>query len=286
MTHLKDLTGKLFGRLTVLKYYGLNSRKHHSWVCRCECGSTAIVSGDALRNGSTRSCGCLAHEAHVAAGKRHKGPSPRFVDLTGQTFGFLTVIERGPNTQRGNAKWHCKCVCGRETFVVTSKLRNGRTISCGCMGLLHATQAKIKHGDSKKTRLYAIWAAMKRRCYNPNCDPYKYYGGKGIKVCDEWLEYDKFREWALSNGYAEDLSIDRIDSNGNYEPGNCQWITMQENRLRAKRLPLDIKEKVIEMLRRKASGLAIIRECHVSRPTISRIKAEIGLAVHRKKPIS
>ena len=124
---------------------------------------------------------------------------------------------------------------------------------------------------------------MKRRCYNPNCTQYKYYGGKGVKVCAEWLEYEGFKSWALANGYADNLSIDRIDSNGNYEPENCQWITMAENIARAKRIPKDIEDKVIQMLKQGASGVAIVNELHVSRPTISRIKAEIGLAKPRKQ---
>ena len=123
---------------------------------------------------------------------------------------------------------------------------------------------------------------MKRRCYNPNCTQYKYYGGKGVKVCVEWLEYEEFKAWAIANGYADNLTIDRIDSNGNYEPENCQWITMSENIARAKRIPKDVEDKVIQMLKQGASGVAIMSELHVSRPTVSRIKAEIGLAKPRK----
>ena len=284
MSRLIDLTGQTFGRLTVLNYHGINDKGIHMWLCRCECGNEKVVRGDALRYGITRSCGCLAHEAHVALGK--KGHiSSNFVDLTGQTFGYLTVLGRGENNAHGNARWRCRCVCGRETLVVTSKLRKGLTISCGCMGLRHATEAKLRHGDalsSKTVRLYKIWSAMKRRCYNPNCDPYKYYGGKGVKVCDEWLEYEGFKSWALANGYSDNLTIDRIDSNGDYEPENCQWVTMSENIARAKRTPQDVEAKIVQMLQQGASGVSICQETGVSRATVHRLKVELGLTKHRK----
>ena len=90
----------------------------------------------------------------------------------------------------------------------------------------------FKHGYTSKNRLYRIWHNMKARCYNPNFNKYKYYGGKGIIVCDEWrTDFLKFRDWALNNGYADNLTIDRIDSNKNYCPENCRWITLTENTL-------------------------------------------------------
>ena len=279
-----DLTGQTFGRLTVLKYHGINDKGIHMWLCRCECGNEKVVRGDALRYGQTRSCGCLAHEAHVAAGKKSH-PSSKFIDLTGQTFGYLTVLERVKNTPRAQARWRCRCVCGRETFVVTGKLRSGKTISCGCMGLRHATEAKLRHGDalaSKTVRLYQTWAAMKRRCYNPNCVQFQYYGGKGVKVCDEWLEYEEFKTWAIANGYADNLTIDRIDSNGDYDPANCQWITLAENISRAKRIPQDVEAKIIQMLQQGVSGVSICQETGVSRATVHRLKVELGLTKPRK----
>ena len=286
MSSLIDLTGQKFGRLTVLNYQGVNDKGIHMWLCRCECGNEKVARGDALRYGQTRSCGCLAHEAHVAAGKKPKGPSPRLIDLTGQTFGYLTVLERGETNVHGHTRWRCRCICGRETLVATGKLRSGKTISCGCMGLRHATEAKLRHGDalsSKTVRLYEIWSAMKRRCFNPNCAPYKYYGGKGVKVCDEWMEYEGFKSWALANGYADNLTIDRIDSNGDYEPENCQWITLAENISRAHRhTPKDIEDKIVQMLRQGISGASICQETGVSRATVHRLKAKNGLTKPRK----
>jgi hypothetical protein len=154
------------------------------------------------------------------------------------------------------------------------------------MGLRHATEAKLRHGDalaSKTVRLYEIWSAMKRRCYNPNCSPYKYYGGKGVKVCDEWLEYQGFKTWALANGYTDSLTIDRIDSNGDYEPGNCQWITLAENISRAHRhTPQDVEDSIVQKLRQGVSGASICRETGVSRATVHRLKTKLGLVKPRK----
>ena len=281
MNRVIDLTGKTFGRLTVIAHQGVNDKGVHMWLCRCECGNETIVRGDALRYGQTRSCGCLAHEAHVALGKGSAGrKSARFIDITGQRFGYLTVLDRADNNAHNQTRWRCRCDCGRETIVVAAKLRNGHTTSCGCMGLRHATEAKIRHGDAlfkNKSRLYTIWEAMKRRCYNPNCRPYKYYGGKGVKVCDEWLEYPGFKSWAIANGYTDSLSIDRLDSNGDYTPENCQWITMSENISRAKRLPKEVRDRAEQMLRQGVLGKAIAEELHISACTVSHIKSGLGL---------
>lgn len=236
---LIDLTGKRFGRLVVIKKSEERTPSNKvAWVCRCDCGNVVTRSGDTLRGGHTSSCGCLAHEAHLMAGaKLQKHRVSRLIDLTGQRFGRLSVIERAPNSPGGSAMWRCKCDCGKETITTTAKLRNGHTRSCGCLGLEHATQAKIKHGATHE-RLYNVWAAMKQRCYNPHKDGYKYYGGKGVTICDEWREdYAEFKAWAYANGYEPGLTIDRIDSNGNYEPSNCRWVTFAENIARAHRKP-------------------------------------------------
>lgn len=277
----------VFGRLTVISHAGTNAKGVNMWLCRCECGKEKIVRGDALRYGLTKSCGCLAHEVRVQTGKNSVGrTSIRFVDLTGKQFNFLTVLKRDENTHKGNTRWLCRCVCGKETIVVGSKLKSGRTISCGCMGLYRATQAKTKHGDAlyrKSNRLYSVWSAMKRRCYNPHVDAYKYYGGKGVVICQDWHDYANFKAWALENGYADNLTIDRINPDGNYEPSNCQWITANENRARAKRLPENIRIEAENMLRQGYRCIDVVNKLGISRPTVSRINAELGLAKPRKK---
>lgn len=158
MTRMRhDLTGCKFDRLTVESYAGKDKTNHSVWKCRCECGSYILVVGYSLIKGSTRSCGCLAHEYSLS----------------------------------GNSR---------------------RT-----------------HGDHE-TRLYRIWKNMKTRCNNPNNPSYKnWYGQHGIKVCDEWSkDYLTFKTWSINNGYSENLTLDRINSNEGYCPENCRWVTSFE----------------------------------------------------------
>lgn len=140
-------------------------------------------------------------------------------ELTGKKFGKLTVIEFAFTNKHGQAMWKCKCECGAEKTVLGSHLTSGHTVSCG----KHARH--FKHGQ-RYTRLYRIWLGMKERCSNPNHTNFNLYGGRGITVCDDWKHsFETFREWAMANGYADGLSIDRIDSNKGYCPDNCRWET-------------------------------------------------------------
>lgn len=159
------------------------------------------------------------------------------LDLRGQRFGRLLVLDKAPNvTKNGRSytAWLCKCDCGTEKIVRTNTLRQGGTQSCGCLArevhskaIRKAIQSTIKHGDFG-TPLYRVWAAMKRRCNNPNAKYYELYGGRGIQVCNEWLDYLPFKKWSIDNGYKKGLSIDQINCDGNYCPENCRWVTMQE----------------------------------------------------------
>lgn len=150
-------------------------------------------------------------------------------DISNQRFGRLVALRRvGTEKYNGGSRavWECVCDCGNVINARGSALTTGNTKSCGCLQKERASESHlIKHGGSY-TRLYRIWHDMKSRCANPNAINYKYYGGAGVSVCEEWSSsFERFSEWANANGYSSELTLDRIDPYGNYEPGNCRWTT-------------------------------------------------------------
>lgn len=147
----------------------------------------------------------------------------KFIDLTGQKFNKLLVLERMPNTSNGQTVWKCQCDCGTITIVRGSNLKSGVVKSCGCLHIGHPTAS-----NESKTPLYRCWCSIMARCNNPNHKAYKDYGGRGIKVCDEWHDYLTFKQWVLDTKKEEGLTIDRIDVDGDYCPQNCRWATMKE----------------------------------------------------------
>lgn len=161
----------------------------------------------------------------------------KFIDLTGRRFGRLLVLEKAGRNDSLQILWRCRCDCGKETITRGLTLRNGETKSCGCL-FEESRKAgfHVIHGGSKE-RLYNIWRAMRSRCNNPNNWKYSDYGGRGIRVCSEWNKYPVFRQWAMTHGYENSLSIDRIDVDGNYEPDNCRWADdkTQANNKRSRR---------------------------------------------------
>jgi CRISPR/Cas system CSM-associated protein Csm2 small subunit len=206
---ITDITGKKYGKLTVIEFIENNSGKN-MWLCECDCeehNQVAVWQGN-LHSGQTTSCGCI-----------------RIENLIGQKFGRLTVVKKAPN-KTGRVAWCCKCNCGNEDeiIVVAHSLKQGSTLSCGCLN----AENKLKHGMSK-SRIYRIYRGMKDRCFNSNKSEYKYYGERGVTICDEWLDKENgfinFYNWAMNNGYRDNLEIERLDVEGDYEPNNCAWIT-------------------------------------------------------------
>ena len=209
---LSDLTGCKYGSLLVVGFDHFDTYKHSYWKCRCDCGNDYVVRGSSLTEGKTTACNACSH---------------KIKDMVGEEYGRLTVLSFD-GVRKGHYYWKCVCECGNEVVVDGGMLRSGNTKSCGCYQRERTSSANKTHGDTGE-RLFGIWMGMKDRCYNANCPGYRYYGGKGVTVFDGWrYDYPAFKSWSYANGYADSLTIDRIDVNGSYCPDNCRWITLKE----------------------------------------------------------
>lgn len=156
-------------------------------------------------------------------------------DLRGKRFGKLMAIEPTEERLHGKVMWLCICDCGNSCTVMSTRLASGHTKSCGCYSSERTTALNTTHGGSH-SRLYSIWDSMKTRCNNPKAKSFSYYGGRGISVFPEWEKnFTAFRDWAYANGYRDDLTLDRIDGDGNYSPDNCRWATWHEQRVNQNR---------------------------------------------------
>ena len=259
-----DVIGKKFGKLTVLRRSGCDDKLFNSWLCRCDCGEEVL-----------RFCETVP-EHHSACLRCKKKKQGSYIEhgtwLLGRRFGRLTVINYKGRDSNSNHLWEYQCDCGTITTVRATSLIMGQTQSCGCLTIERAREASTKHGLHKHP-LYAIWHQMRERCYNPKCKAYKNYGARNIVICKNWLEdFLNFYNWAMENGYEKDLSIDRKDVNGNYEPNNCRWATPSEQSQNTRRTK--IKPDQLEAIRQDTrSNAKIAKDYGVNESTISRIRA-------------
>lgn len=213
-----DVTGKRFGMLVAVEYAGTSKYQCAAWKCQCDCGNTRIVRSYDLRAGKVVSCGC-----------RKAGPRK---DMTGYKFGEWTVIGlSGSIDKRRGHLWTCECSCGTKRNFPRTYILNGGSKSCSCKRPLpFGRKRRTSPPDPILQSLKNRWSGIKERCYNPKIKAYKNYGGRGITVCDEWINnFEAFCEWSKNNGFRIDLELDRIDNDKGYSPDNCRYVTHKEN---------------------------------------------------------
>lgn len=269
MVSNKEFVGYKFNDWEVIDWV-ISEKKEVEWICRCKCGRIKQHKVDNIKNGRSRMCkecainkrrkpkeeskprilkirfnnhlnwtedntfiGTYAEFLEECKRRREREKEERkkrikeeLESYIGQKYGRLTVIEV-LKEKKGDMRWRCKCDCGNEYTNKSKYIKNGRFISCGCIS------KELQENAIVHKRVYGVYCSMIDRCYNPKNANYKNYGGRGIKICDEWRENSrKFIEWAENNGYDEraefgKCTIDRIDVNGNYEPSNCRWVDMK-----------------------------------------------------------
>ena len=226
---LEDLVGNRTGRLVVKSFSHSKNQKRY-WNMVCDCGGTKVLSSQEISMGRTKSCGCLSKERHQSN-----------MLLTGAVYGELTITGFAGPDEQGKSTYRCRCNCGNETVTRGTNLKNGQTQSCGCLAKRAASVSNKTHGLSRSPE-YIAWMAMKERCLNSKNKGFPGYGGRGITVCDRWK--NSFENFIADMGSRPSArhSLDRIDNDRGYEPGNCRWATPEEqqgNRRTCVRLTLN-----------------------------------------------
>ena len=259
MSKALELTGKVFGHLTVVKRIE-NKGMKSQWLCLCDCGNECNVLGTSLTIGNTMSCGCSKDNA--------------VIQLAGRRFGRLTVVSAfGKN--HGEITWLCSCDCGGTKVVSSYPLRNGITSSCGCLESENRRAHTTKHGLSSHP-LYQVWKNMKARCLNKNDTSYHDYGGRGISIHENWIsDFKWFYDDCISAGWQDGLQIDRRRNGGNYEPGNIRFVTAQENtqNTRTTKLNKYSVRRIIEFLSVGLSPVSLAETFGVSVGRIYQIRS-------------
>lgn len=210
MTRALNIAGRTFGKLTVLQKAEKRGR-HTMWLCRCECGAQSIAQTSNLTRRHTTSCGCS------------KGRVWNLPNLTGKRFGRLVVLNLTRVHRSGSLTraWRCQCDCGKTCICSATNLTQATVVSCGC----YNREIITRHGLSG-TKIHRAWVSMRSRCSDPKVPGYKDYGGRGIKVCERWSSFELFMQ---DMGIPEPgMQIDRIDNDGNYDPGNCRWADVKQ----------------------------------------------------------
>jgi len=201
------MEGTKFGKWTVVKKVPGPRRGQH-FECQCGCGYIKIISLNVLKNGKSRQC-YTCHRAPVV--------------FVGDKFGSWQVVSQYNHSKTRSRRYVCQCICGNLRIIANGDLRSGKSTQCTSC---HISKKNTSHG-LRKTKTYTIWSGLIQRCYNPKNQDYALYGGRGIAVHEPWKTFEGFLKdmGICPNG----LEIDRIDVDGNYEPGNCRWVTHKEN---------------------------------------------------------
>lgn len=211
--NFEDLSGKKFNMLSVASYAGKGNGRS-LWNCKCDCGNETTASSYELTHGRKKSCGCLR-------------TAIRSMDFVGYENEDLIVTSPSKEKSGHERLWNYQCkYCGKENRATKGNIKR-KLATCKCIHYKRVSEGESLRG--RNTRIYNIWCSMKTRCFNSNEKCYKHYGGRGISVCDEWKDdFGAFYDWSISNGYKDGLSIERKNVNENYEPNNCEWITIKE----------------------------------------------------------